>query len=214
MTADRFSIRPFEGDDLQALYDICLRTAASGEDGTGLYADDPRAVGNLYAAPYAVREPELTFVLEDETGVCGYVLGAIDTAAFNAWLDTEWLPPLRRAHPWPEGEAASLTPSQRLYRRFHQPDLVIPAALEPYPAHLHIDLLPRAQGGGNGTRLMQHFLAELARRGSPGVHLGLGIRNERAFAFYRKLGFQELFRAGEPPHSIWMGLAFPAAESP
>jgi ribosomal protein S18 acetylase RimI-like enzyme len=199
-------IRRYQSSDLPALYDICLRTAASGEDGTELYADDPRAVGNLYAAPYALHEPELVFLLEDDAGVCGYVLGTIDTAAFNAWLDSEWLPPLRRAHPWPEGDAAELTAAERLYRRFHQPDLEIPPLLAPYPAHLHIDLLPRAQGSGNGTRLMQRFLQELAERGSPGVHLGLGIRNERALGFYRKLGFQELFRAGEPAHSIWMGL--------
>ena len=49
-----------------------------------------------------------------------------------------------------------------------------------YPSHLHIDLLPRAQGRGNGRALMETFLAALTERGSPGVHLGTSPQNVRA----------------------------------
>ncbi len=49
-------IRPVRHDDLDALYDICLRTGNSGQDGTAFY-EDPRLVGEVYAAPYAVLQP-------------------------------------------------------------------------------------------------------------------------------------------------------------
>ena len=61
--APGFTIRPYHPEDLDGLYDICLKTGDTGEDATGLY-DDPKLLGHLYAAPYAVLEPDLTFVLE------------------------------------------------------------------------------------------------------------------------------------------------------
>ena len=70
--AHGFTIRPYHPEDLDALYDICLKTGDTGEDATHLY-DDPKLLGHLYAAPYAVLEPDLTFVLEDGAGVCGYI---------------------------------------------------------------------------------------------------------------------------------------------
>lgn len=206
LSDSRFRIRRYEPADLPALYDICLRTAPSSSSDNHAYPADPCALGNIYAAPYPAFDPNLTFVLADDIGVAGYVLGVSDTAAFNHWLKRTWLPPLRAAHPDPAGETASLTPVERLYRRFHHPNLELPAALELFPAHLHINLLPRAQGGGNGRRLMHRFLRELRKRNSPGVHLGLGAHNERALHFYGRCGFKELFRVGEPAHSIWMGL--------
>lgn len=43
-------------------------------------------------------------------------------------------------------------------------------AAQTYPAHLHVDLLPRAQGHGVGQRLMAALFARLAAFGAPGVH--------------------------------------------
>lgn len=212
-SAPDFRVRRYEPADLAALYDICLRTTASGGDGTHLYLTDPRALGNFYAAPYPAFDPSLTFVLANDDGVAGYVLGTSDTDAYNRWLDRVWLPPLRAAHPDPAGDSSSLTPTERIYRRFHHPDLKLPAALQTFPAHLHINLLPRAQGGGNGTRLMQRFLTELGSRNCPGVYLGLGVRNDHAFRFYQRVGFKELFRVGEPAHSIWMGLKLASTDA-
>src|SRR5690349_11657833 len=93
------SIRPFAPPDLDALYEICLRTGDAGRDATSLVAD-PRLFGELYAAPYAVLEPAHAFVLDDGQGrAVGYVLGALDTVAFAARCETEWWPALRRRHP-------------------------------------------------------------------------------------------------------------------
>jgi ribosomal protein S18 acetylase RimI-like enzyme len=37
----------------------------------------------------------------------------------------------------------------------------------------------------------------LRKKGAPGVHLGMAADNDRAYQFYRKLGFVELCRRGE-----------------
>ena len=181
-------IRPYEPRDLGALYEICLRTGDAGDDATDLL-DDPRLLGELYAAPYGVLEPEHAFVLDDDGVAVGYVLGALDTRAFDARCEAEWFPALRARHPErPGGDRLD----DLLVAMLHHPHRQADDVLERYPSHLHIDLLPPAQGAGWGRRLMATLFEVLAADGSPGVHWGVSARNTRALGFYRHLGFREL----------------------
>lgn len=202
-----FSIRPYEARDLKAAYGICLKTGDSGEDASELY-DDPDILGHLYAGPYVTLEPELAFTLtsqeEGEEEVVGYILGAFDTERFSKRYRLEWLPPLQAELPDPTGNPENWTLSERLYHRIHHPDLSKPVDLSTYPSHLHIDLLPRAQGQGWGRKLMETLLGELRRRGAAGVHLGLGASNRKAFEFYKRVGFEVLV---EVPKEVYMGQA-------
>lgn len=186
-----FSIRPYQAADEGALYRICLETGDSGVDASALYAD-PQLLGHVYAAPYGRFEPELAFVLQDGTGPCGYVLGARDTQAFYERLRREWWPPLRLRYPLVPRPSGESTPDERLIRLIHQGLEEDADLTRQFPSHLHIDLLPRAQGGGHGKRLMHTLLSALREANSPGVHLGVGVRNTRAIGFYRHLGFEEL----------------------
>jgi ribosomal protein S18 acetylase RimI-like enzyme len=183
------AVRAYRDDDLEALYPICLRTGAAGEDATDLMAD-PRLLGDLYAAPYAVLEPEHAFVLDDGTGTAvGYVLGALDTEAFDARCEAEWWPAVRARHP--AGQTTGRLDDLFLVR-LHEPRRAPAAVLARYPSHLHIDLLPVAQSGGWGRALLERLFAVLRDDGSRGVHLGVSAANQRAVGFYRHLGFQEL----------------------
>src|SRR5262249_371890 len=67
-------IRAFRPADLEDLYRICLATAGGGDDASARYSD-PRLVGHVYAAPYAVLSPFTVFVAEDSHGVGGYIVG-------------------------------------------------------------------------------------------------------------------------------------------
>lgn len=187
-----FTIRPARPSDRDALYRICLETADSGADATHIYAD-PLLVGHIYAGPYLAHAPDFAFVLEAGGQACGYVIGAPDTRAFETALEREWWPALRAQYADPTAiPAAARTPDQRLAQLIHHPHTAPPSLLDAYPSHLHIDLLPRGQGGGNGRRMMERLLTALREAGSPGVHLGVGGRNTRAIGFYRHLGFETL----------------------
>lgn len=183
-----FAIRAYEPADLGALYDICLRTGAGGEDATALYSD-PELLGHFYAAPYAVREPDLCFVLAEDGAPVGYILGTRDSVAFREWCEREWFPPLRERYPLPDSDDRS--PDAHIIRLIHVPYPVDPA-MERYPAHLHIDILPVGQGQGRGAALMERFLGRLRELGVAGVHLGVGARNIRAVRFYERVGFERL----------------------
>jgi ribosomal protein S18 acetylase RimI-like enzyme len=71
---------------------------------------------------------------------------------------------------------------------------------------MHIDLLERAQGRGFGRQMMEEVMDRLRRRGSPGVHLGVSVRNVPAMGFYRRLGFRDLIRTGSASDGVvYMG---------
>lgn len=183
------NIRPYRSADLGALYDVCLRTGSSGRDATGL-VDDASLFGALFAAPYGVLEPEHGFVLDDGSGnAIGYVVGALDTVAFEARCEAEWWPPLRELHPLqPDGARLD----DLLIHLIHHRSTPDPALVTSYPSHLHIDLLPSGQGAGWGRRMMATLYAALTADGSPGVHWGVSTRNTQAIGFYRHLGATEL----------------------
>jgi ribosomal protein S18 acetylase RimI-like enzyme len=182
-------IRALRREDRDALYAICLKTGDAGQDATALYRD-PELLGHLYAGPYAALEPESAFVLEDDAGIGGYIVGARDTYAFETRLEAEWWPGLRARYPDPE---AWPEPERRLAQSLHKPWRTPKRITEAYPSHLHINLLPRFQGGWGG-RMMDTWLAAMRERGSPGAHLGVGMRNERAVKFYLRYGFKEFQR--------------------
>ena len=193
MRRARAHIRPYRPGDLGALYQICLLTGDDGQDATSLF-DDPRLLGHFFAAPYGLFEPSLAFVAEDAHGVGGYVLGALDTRAFEEKLESNWWPTLRTRYPDPPPglPPGQWTPDQRLAHMIHHPWRVPDELAARYPSHLHIDLLPRLQASGYGRQLTTALITALRAQRSRGIHLHVPGGNRRAPGFYRHLGFTEL----------------------
>jgi ribosomal protein S18 acetylase RimI-like enzyme len=184
-------IRDVQLGDLDALYRIALATGDAGADAAHLYRD-LTLVGRLYAAPYAVLAPEFALVAEDAAGVGGYIVGALDTLAFEARLEAEWWPKLRGQYADPTGEPKGWTLDQVRAYQIHHPRLPPARITDPYPSHLHINLLPHLQGRGLGRALIDAWLARIAAAGSRGAHLGVSPVNHRAIRFYRAYGLEEL----------------------
>jgi len=183
-------LRPYRPADHDAVYDICVRTGAAGDDATHLLRD-PALLGHVYAGPYVELVPDLAFVVEDDDGVAGYILGAADTGEFQDRLEREWWPGLRRRYPVyrTDGDAAF---DDLLIALMHSPARAPADLVAAYPSHLHIDLLPRLQGQGWGRRLIDTLSERLRATGSHGLHLGVATANTKAQAFYRAVGFTEL----------------------
>jgi ribosomal protein S18 acetylase RimI-like enzyme len=182
----QLSIRPYRPEDREDLYEICVRTGDNGADASSLYPD-PRILPDIFVGPYLAQEPGLAHVVADTGGAdraLGYILGTADTRRFVARYLAEWLPGVVDRYPDDGGRGHEL----------RHPEAMLGPGVDKYPAHLHIDLLPEAQGQGFGRELMQVFLAALRERGVARVHLGMGAANHGARAFYDRLGFEELAR--------------------
>ncbi|QMU74913.1 GNAT family N-acetyltransferase [Streptacidiphilus sp. PB12-B1b] len=189
------TIRPYRPADREALYDICVRTGDAGADATGLYRD-PGILPAIFTGPYLQLAPELAFVLADGPDAerpLGYVIGTADTRRYVADYRRAWLPLVAGQYPEGSGEG----PDAERVRELHHPEWMLADGLaDRYPAHLHIDLLPQAQGRGAGRALMDTFLAALRAAGAERVHLGMARRNTGARAFYDRLGFHEIDHPG------------------
>lgn len=196
-----FYLRHAQLSDLDALYNVCLKTGDSGADGTHLFSDI-RLLGSIYVGPYVTLAAPFTFALVDPSmeafgGVCGYVLAALDTTAYNQACDSRWWPPLKATYPldalsgWRPNEQQLIR--EQIYKDSSASGLS-QEDLQRYPSHLHIDMLAHAQGHGLGVVMMTRLLDALRGAGSVGVHLTMSATNDRAYKFYLKLGFAVIVR--------------------
>ncbi|MBO1740947.1 GNAT family N-acetyltransferase [Leifsonia sp. TF02-11] len=202
------SLRPYAAGDDIALRDVCLRTGDAGGDATGLYPDD-ELLADIFLMPYLRFEPELASVLISDDRPVGYLVATADSVRFAERYRREWLPWFAERHPRPE-RSDGLKPErsdsalERVLELGHAPEHAIGPDQEAFPAHLHIDLLPAAQGRGWGRVLIRRLLGQLRAVGVPGVQLGVGERNRNAQAFYRRLGFHPLPSTPDDPYRLGM----------
>ena len=127
---------------------------------------DPAILADVYAAPYLRFDPSLAWVVDEGAGAEGYIIATADSADFERFYRDEWVRGVE-----------------------HDPLI---AEVDDYPAHLHIDLLPRVQGSGYGRALIEVLVTELRARGIRGLHLRMDPTNIGAKAFYLRIGFAEL----------------------
>jgi GNAT superfamily N-acetyltransferase len=199
-------IRRFEPADLDALYDISLATGHLGGDASNLY-EDRRLMGHIYAAPYAQLNPRHVFVAEDNRGVSGFIAGTHDTRHWETKLEAEWWPPLRRLYANPQMiEPGRWTPDQRRASMIHHPEETPASVTATFPAHLHLNLLPRLQRRGIGSQLLQEWLKQAASCSVNAVHVGVNRANEGAIQFWKKQSFQVLaFDELRTTRTLWLG---------
>ncbi|GAA2239144.1 GNAT family N-acetyltransferase [Herbiconiux moechotypicola] len=180
-------IRTATGADRRVIDEICRRTGDAGGDARGSGIDLDELVAR-YVDPYLELEPALAVVGETAAGeVVGYALGTVDTATFAR----RW-----RGGAPADSHAAHVGGGAAAERERWAEELMVPEIAE-YPSHLHIDLLPEAQGRGLGRRLIEEVVRRLTAAGSSGVHLGVDPRNAGALTFYPRVGFTEVRRDPE-----------------
>lgn len=199
------TLRPFEPDDLDAMYAISLATGDAGGDAARLH-DDPRLIGHIYSAPYALLAPDLAIIAADEQGVAGYVVGALDTSAWEERLEQDWWPKLRREYRDPGGPRETWNADQRRAYLIHHPGRTPAMLSHAYPAHIHLNLLPRIQRRGVGSALLDAWLRLAAAGGVTTAHVGVNRGNAGGLRFWEAQGFTTLALDGlAVGRTVWMG---------
>ena len=195
-------LRTAKVTDLPDLLRVCLETGDSGKDATHLHKL-PELVGDIYVAPYVIHEPDLAYALLSDKRVVGYLLGVLDTRAFESLLvDKYW--PLAKAKY--QHFKTEITDSDReLLKDLDKQGFSDESLTAKYPSHVHIDIVEAHQGAGYGKSMIAFLLEELKAAGSAGVHLHMSASNDRARGFYKKFGFVEVF---ENANECIMGLTF------
>ncbi|WP_068112493.1 GNAT family N-acetyltransferase [Tropicimonas marinistellae] len=183
--------------DVEQLRSICIRTGDAGADASGK-EDAPELLPAIFLEPYLVFAPDCAWVAEDGQGIFGYAVGVADSVAFGKWAERVWWPDLRGTYPEPDTDKAGWHGSDWLRHRLHHPPEALAAPLSRWPAHGHIDLLPRGHGTGVAELLMKRMMHSVWKQGARGIHLGVAASNARALRFYEKLGFEPVEFTPEP----------------
>jgi len=202
-------VRPYNKseEDTCGAFQICLKTGDAGKDATHLFKDH-KIIGYRWVGGYLALQPELCFLLEDDEGICGYVLAALDSKSFYKKLQEEYLPSIcqKEGYKCPPTGPEGLSLEDWYLWSVHHPEIHFTESYQKtYPSHLHIDILPRGQKQGYGRKMMDVLNAALKAQGSVGVHLQMAKTNENAKQFYLKLGFKILDEVGP---DLFLGLAF------
>ena len=180
------NIRSVIPQDIPYLYDISIKTANYGEDGTSLF-NYPISVGQFFSAPFFQFEPSLcSIALDYYDRPSGYIVGTSNTILFNSWLNTKWLPPLQSFY----GSAkAKSEEEQRVINKILKGKGQGLWEHSGYPAYLRVDLLSSIRKQGIGSSLIENHLTKLYEMNIPGVHLRIPSHNENIIGFYEKMGF-------------------------
>ena len=56
--------------------------------------------------------PEYCYVLQDEAGICGFAVAALDVREYHRQLKEAWYPQMRKKYPSPEGKGDDGTAAQ------------------------------------------------------------------------------------------------------
>ncbi len=205
-------IRRLKPSDLNDLHEISLATGHAGANAAHLYRDR-RLIGHIYAAPYCVLLAEHGFVAEDASGLAGFAVGAHDTRVWEARLEAEWWPDLRRRYPAPDlARSESWSAEERRCHMIHAPSAAPSEVVAAFPAHMHLNLLPRCQRQGVGRRLYETWIGDAIDHGVAALHVGVNRLNENAIGFWRALGFDDIILAGrdgstdqQAGRTLWLG---------
>jgi ribosomal protein S18 acetylase RimI-like enzyme len=200
-------VRPYQTADRDALMHIAAETAFFGEP-VERFLEDRRIFQDAFYAYYTDYEPEHTWIAvrfdDGQEQVVGFLTGCFNSAHQERILQQHILPGVIQKrmlgqyrlgkrtlqHVW----RMALGSLRREYPKVDE---------KRYPAHLHINLLPRSRGMGLGYALMQAYLNQLKAHQISGVHLQTTSLNTAAIRLYERCGFVLL---DARPTRAWEGL--------
>jgi GNAT superfamily N-acetyltransferase len=182
-------IRAYKDSDREELRALFAR-AGEGAPTESLWGH-PESEAAIYLDPYVEHLPDSLFLAVIDGALAGYLTGCPDGTLLPS--ESKRIDEAIRTHrlvlrPGPAAffargmlDLAGAT----LRRRPTAGELTDPR----WPAHLHINVEPRARGTGTATALMTAWLDRLRELGSPGCHLQTVRENTRAVRFFTRIGF-------------------------
>ncbi|NWI87144.1 OGA GlcNAcase, partial [Pitta sordida] len=142
--------------------------------------------------PFLSLSPEYTFVLEDESGPCGYAAGALHAEGFLQQRDSSWLPAMRHKYPSDLGAGGRALGQDALEEAvlfFHAEPLAVPQpVLRRFPSLVQLGTAPRVLDVGASRSLAICLLSALRANGSRGVFCQVSDTDRQQLSFYSKLG--------------------------
>ncbi|GIY72380.1 hypothetical protein CDAR_594351 [Caerostris darwini] len=207
-----YTIRPYLPADEAQVYDVCRRTCDDGMDGSEVFPEYPDLIGDKLVGPFLCLSPEYCFVVEDENGICGYALAALDARQLKTKCEMCWLPELFAKYPAPKKSSGELlTPAEEIIAGFYNRQKVNPPDVVyiHHPSTLRMNILSSVNDPSVPKRMLTCILSTLKANGSHGVFVDVTVGDKNIVDFFSKLGFLEIAHPGFHNEDIfYMGRTF------
>ncbi|XP_020512993.1 protein O-GlcNAcase [Labrus bergylta] len=192
-TSRLYNIRPYHNKDKVELYRMVRQLHIRTQSIQGSCPAHPDVIGDRCLGPCLALCPEYSFILEDELGVCGCVLGIQDVRSFAKRCQASWLPAMRDKYPPKGGHEHPNT--QDLIKLMEEDQGEYPdSLLYHFPSQLRLDALPELVDVSVSRTLLNALLAALKANGSQGVFCEVQPTDRQRLEFLTKLGFLEILR--------------------
>jgi len=189
-----YTVRPYFPADKDSVYSVCLKTHDDGLNGSDIFPDHPDLVADESIGGLLFLSPEYCFVLEDETGICGYLVSCLDVKEYRKIWNRTWLPKMREKYSKPQKSNSTLTPSERLISTFYT-DTRQPMEFvhKDYPAMLFVSVISsRISDISMPKQLLACGIKNLQAQGISGVHTVVKSNHINLIAWHIKLGFEDI----------------------
>lgn len=185
-----FTIRPYNSSDEMAVYRVC-NEANKHLCVESEINEHPQLIPNLLVGGFLTISSQFCFVVEDDKGICGYVLAAPDASDFHSKMASSWLPAMHEKYQLPAPlEGTTLTRAQDLMGRFHS---YAPESSESiithHPGLLTMDFSPHVEDFTIKQRALACLFAALKSTKVKGVHCMVENASTHHGALYCRLGF-------------------------
>ncbi|KAK0134038.1 Protein O-GlcNAcase [Merluccius polli] len=195
-TSRLYNVRPYHSKDKVELYRMVRQLHLRTQGGKDSNSTHPDVIGDRCLGACLAVCPEYSFVLEDELGVCGCVLGVGDVRTFIKRCHATWMPAMRDKYPAPRtGPSAAPAYTQDLVLLMEEDQGEYPdSLLHHFPSQLRLDALPQLVDASVSRTLLTALLAALKANGSQGVFCEVQPTDRQRLEFLTKLGFLEILR--------------------
>uniref|UniRef100_A0A3P9CCW7 protein O-GlcNAcase n=1 Tax=Maylandia zebra TaxID=106582 RepID=A0A3P9CCW7_9CICH len=191
-TTRLYNIRPYHSKD-KVLYRMVRQLHLRTQGGPESSAAHPDVIGDRCLGPCLALCPEYSFILEDELGVCGCVLGILDVRSFAKRCQASWIPAMRDKYP-PKMNGTHPN-TQDLIQLMEEDQGEYPdSLLYHFPSQLRLDALPELVDISISRTLLTALLTALKANGSQGVFCEVQPTDRQRLEFLTKLGFLEILR--------------------
>ncbi|XP_056156648.1 protein O-GlcNAcase [Lampris incognitus] len=192
-TSRLYNVRPYHTKDKVELYRMVRQLHLRTQGGQESSNAHPDVIGDRCLGPCLALSPEYSFILEDELGVCGCVLGILDVRSFAKRCQATWMPAMRDKYPPRGGSPHSNT--QDLLKLMEEDQGEYPdSLLYHFPSQLRLDALPELVDVSVSRSLLTALLTALKANGSQGVFCEVQPTDHQRLEFLTKLGFLEILR--------------------
>ncbi|XP_036406981.1 protein O-GlcNAcase [Megalops cyprinoides] len=194
-TSRLYNIRPFQHKDKVELYRMVRQLHLQAQGKPDSSQPHPDLIGDRYLGASLALCPEYSFVLEDEMGVCGCVLGVLDVRSFIKRRQASWIPAMRDKYPTRAHGGAGHNGAQEALQLFQEDQPDYPdSLLYHFPSQLQLDALPELVDCSVTRSLFTALLTALKANGSQGVFCEVLPTDRQRLELLTKLGFLEILR--------------------